>query len=55
MSTPPAAKEGGVFRVASDVGGTFTDCLVHDTATGRLNVAKVPTTPGNRAVGTVAG
>lgn len=32
-------------RVACDVGGTFTDICVLSEATGRMHVAKVPTTP----------
>src|SRR3954471_23126936 len=43
------------LRVASDVGGTFTDNLVYDETAKRVTVAKVPTTPENRAVGTVRG
>ena len=42
-------------RVASDVGGTFTDNIAYDESARTLSVAKVPTTPGNRALGTVAG
>jgi N-methylhydantoinase A len=41
--------------VASDVGGTFTDNLAYDEATKTVTVAKVPTTPENRALGTVRG
>src|SRR5580704_19540184 len=47
--TPPR------LRVASDVGGTFTDNLAYDEAAKRITVAKVPTTPENRALGTVRG
>src|SRR5207302_6222454 len=47
--TPPR------LRVASDVGGTFTDNLAYDEAARRVTVAKVPTTPENRALGTVRG
>src|SRR6202047_3701567 len=47
--TPPR------LRVASDVGGTFTDNLAYDEATKRVTVAKVPTTPKSRALGTVQG
>jgi N-methylhydantoinase A len=47
--TPPR------LRVASDVGGTFTDNLAYDEATKTVSVAKVPTTPENRALGTVRG
>src|SRR5580693_2362872 len=43
------------LRVASDVGGTFTDNLAYDETARRVTVAKVPTTPDNRALGTVAG
>src|SRR5881398_1104521 len=43
------------LRVASDVGGTFTDNLAYDEAARRVTVAKVPTTPENRALGTVRG
>ena len=43
------------LRVASDVGGTFTDNLAYDVAEKRITVAKVPTTPENRALGTVRG
>jgi N-methylhydantoinase A len=43
------------LRVASDVGGTFTDNVAYDEAAKRVTVAKVPTTPENRAVGTVQG
>src|SRR3954470_6961754 len=43
------------LRVASDVGGTFTDNLAYDVAKKRITVAKVPTTPENRALGTVRG
>ena len=47
--TPPR------LRVASDVGGTFTDSLAYDEAAKRITVAKLPTTPENRALGTVRG
>ncbi|HXC29271.1 MAG TPA: hydantoinase/oxoprolinase family protein [Stellaceae bacterium] len=43
------------MRVASDVGGTFTDNVAYDEETKRVTVAKVPTTPENRALGTVQG
>jgi N-methylhydantoinase A len=43
------------LRVASDVGGTLTDNIAYDEATKRVTVTKVPTTPENRAVGTVRG
>jgi N-methylhydantoinase A len=40
-------------RIASDVGGTFTDSIAYDPATRRITIAKVPTTPEARDVGTV--
>jgi N-methylhydantoinase A len=43
------------FRVASDVGGTFTDSIAYDGAMRVISVSKVSTTPANRALGTVAG
>jgi len=42
-------------RIASDVGGTFTDSLAYDEDQAVFSVCKVPTTPDNRAVGTVRG
>jgi N-methylhydantoinase A/oxoprolinase/acetone carboxylase beta subunit len=33
------------LRLGCDVGGTFTDFLVHDAATGAITTLKVPTTP----------
>jgi N-methylhydantoinase A len=42
-------------RVAGiDVGGTFTDLVLVDDASGRVQVAKVPTTVHNQAFGVVA-
>jgi len=43
------------MRVASDVGGTFTDSVAYDPGSGRLSVSKVSTTPSNRAEGTISG
>ncbi|MAP11185.1 MAG: 5-oxoprolinase [Gammaproteobacteria bacterium] len=43
------------IRVASDVGGTFTDSIAYDTTAREFRVSKVPTTPDNRAVGTIEG
>jgi N-methylhydantoinase A len=37
--------------VGVDVGGTFTDLVLMDEATGAVRIAKVPTTPGNQAEG----
>ncbi len=40
--------------VGIDVGGTFTDLVSFDDATGEVRVAKVPTTPDNQAGGVLA-
>lgn len=37
--------KGKAVRVACDVGGTFTDVCILDEASGRMRVAKTPTTP----------
>src|SRR5258705_9732933 len=37
-----------------DVGGTFTDLIAIDTASGAVRLAKVPTTPENQAFGVLA-
>ena len=39
------------WRIGVDIGGTFTDVALVDEASGRIGVAKVPTTPGNLAEG----
>ncbi len=40
-----------MFRVCVDVGGTFTDCLVLEEATGDLRMFKSPTTPADPSLG----
>ena len=44
-------KQGTGRVVGVDVGGTFTDLVEIDAATGGVRLAKVPTTPGNQAFG----
>ncbi len=44
---------GGVI-VGCDVGGTFTDLILHDPSNGSLQLAKVPTTTANQAHGVIA-
>ena len=39
------------FRIAIDTGGTFTDLVVLDDASGKIQTVKVPSTPDNQAVG----
>ena len=41
--------------IGVDVGGTFTDLVYADTVTFGVHVHKVPTTPGNPAVGVISG
>lgn len=40
--------------VGCDVGGTFTDLILMDEASGRARVAKVPTTVGNQSEGVLS-
>lgn len=49
------SRGSSLVRVASDVGGTFTDSIAYDEASGTITVSKVSTTPQNRALGTVEG
>lgn len=42
-------------RIASDVGGTFTDSIAYDPVSRQIAVSKIPTTPQARDVGTVEG
>ncbi|MCX7306550.1 MAG: hydantoinase/oxoprolinase family protein [Afipia sp.] len=44
----------GSVIVGCDVGGTFTDLILHDPANGGLQFAKVPTTTANQAHGVLA-
>ena len=39
------------LRVATDIGGTFTDLVVVDAGSGEVRIAKVPTTPSDLAQG----
>ena len=42
------------WRIGVDIGGTFTDVALVDEASGRIGVAKVPTTPRDFAEGVLA-
>ncbi len=42
-------------RLGIDVGGTFTDLLLFDEATGRIALHKTPSTPADQSVGILAG
>src|SRR5438876_897986 len=46
---------GGRYRLGVDVGGTHTDLVLLDTATGALMVEKVSSTPKNPALGVLNG
>lgn len=50
-----ASKRATRLRIGIDTGGTFTDIVCVDAASGALNVTKVPSTPTNPALGLVAG
>ena len=39
------------MRVASDIGGTFTDLIYLDEVTGETGMTKASTTPHNFAIG----
>jgi len=43
------------IRIGIDTGGTFTDVVAFDAATGRTVTTKTPSTPGNPADGFLAG
>jgi N-methylhydantoinase A len=43
------------LRIGIDTGGTFTDIVAVDGASGRVAVTKVPSTPANPAIGLVQG
>lgn len=43
------------LKLGIDVGGTFTDLFLHDSASARSWSAKTPTTPANQAVGVMNG
>jgi len=43
------------YRLGIDVGGTFTDLLLHDSASGRVWLAKTPSTPHDQSEGVIEG
>ena len=43
------------WRIGVDIGGTFTDVVLVDEETGRIGVAKVPTTPRDVTQGVIDG
>jgi N-methylhydantoinase A len=42
------------WRIGVDIGGTFTDVALVDEATGRIGIAKVPTTPRDLVQGVLS-
>jgi len=42
-----------MYRLSTDVGGTFTDGVLLDEETGRVGISKVSSTPENPAIGTI--
>ncbi|MQY59988.1 MAG: hypothetical protein GH144_10385 [Clostridia bacterium] len=42
-----------MYRLSTDVGGTFTDGILLDETTGAIKVSKVSSTPKNPAIGTI--
>jgi N-methylhydantoinase A len=62
-STPPQPREaprrkreaGGGWMLGVDVGGTFTDLLLIEQASGKTFSAKVPSTPDDSSVGVLQG
>jgi hypothetical protein len=43
------------YRVSADIGGTFTDIVYQDVATGRCGATKVLSTPDNPALAVLKG
>src|SRR5215468_10411334 len=43
------------FRIGFDIGGTFTDFILHDAATGTIRLHKCLTTPRDPSEGALAG
>jgi N-methylhydantoinase A len=43
------------YRLGVDVGGTFTDVVLHDTAARRVWKAKTPSTPRDQSAGVIEG
>lgn len=52
---PNAPAVNAQVVIGVDIGGTFTDIVMMDSATGRIMSAKVPTTPEDQSIGFVNG
>ena len=54
--TPRSYRRGSVtVRLGVDVGGTFTDLLLHDSESGRVWLDKTPSTPEDQSQGVLMG
>jgi N-methylhydantoinase A len=51
----PSPQGGGVFRFGIDTGGTFTDVVALDEATGEVFTTKTPTTVHDPSIGVLEG
>lgn len=51
----PQSSTTAHLRIGIDTGGTFTDIVCVDATSGAMAVTKVPSTPGNPALGLVSG
>ena len=52
---PDASGTGLRFRIGFDIGGTFTDFILHDSASGRIRLHKCLTTPDDPSRGALEG
>ena len=50
-TTESVAARSGRIVVGIDTGGTFTDVIALDWATGRISTAKTPSTPDDPSIG----
>ena len=55
MSANPRAPATVSYRLGVDVGGTFTDVLLIDEASGVFHTVKVPSTPQDSSQGVLQG
>ncbi|HLZ10529.1 MAG TPA: hydantoinase/oxoprolinase family protein, partial [Chloroflexota bacterium] len=55
MEPTASTSEVSRYRAGVDVGGTFTDVLIHDRKSDSISVAKILTTPDDPATGILAG
>ncbi len=54
VATSPSLSSSRML-VGVDVGGTFTDVVAVDEASGTISVFKTPSTPADQAAGVLAG